>query len=115
MSRFIVIYHARAPYMQMMQEKGATQEDMQAEMQAWMEWAERCGEGLPEMGGPMVGNLKLTNEGSSPSDRNVVGYSILEATDMAGAQAMLEGHPHFRLDPSCEIEVHEVMQMPGQE
>ena len=39
MSKFIVIYHARAPYMQMMQEMGASQEDMQAEMQAWMEWA----------------------------------------------------------------------------
>ena len=114
MSKFIVMYHARAPYMQMMQEKGASPEDMQAEMQAWMEWAGRCGDGLPEMGGPMVGSLKLTNEGRSSSDRNVVGYSILEAADMASAQAMLEGHPHFRIDPSCEIEVHEVMQMPSQ-
>ena len=114
MSKFIVMYHARAPYMQMMQEMGATQEDMQAQMQAWMEWAGRCGDGLPEMGGPMVGNLKLTNAGSSTSYRNVVGYSILEAENMAGAQAMLEGHPHFRIDPSCEIEVHEVMNMPGQ-
>ena len=113
MSKFIVIYHARAPYMQMMQEMGASQEDMQAEMQAWMEWAGRCGEGLAEMGGPIVGNLKLTNEGSLPADRGVVGYSILEAESMAAAQAMLEGHPHLGLDPSCEIEVHEVMQMPG--
>ena len=32
---------------------------------------------------------------------------------MPAAQAMLEGHPHLGLDPSCEIEVHEVMQMPG--
>ena len=62
----------------------------------------------------MVGNLKLTNEGSSSSDKNVVGYSILEAADMAAAQAMLEDHPHFRLDSSCEIEVHEVMNMPNQ-
>ena len=113
MSKFIVIYHARAPYMQMMQEKGATQEDMQAEMQSWMAWAGRCGEGLTEMGGPMVRNLKLTNDGSFPSDKSVVGYSILEAEDMAAAQALLEGHPHQGLDPSCEIEVHEVMQMPG--
>ncbi|MCY4366205.1 MAG: YciI family protein [Chloroflexi bacterium] len=115
MSKFIVIYHARAPYMQMMQEKAATQEEMQAEMQAWMEWAGRCGEGLTEMGGPMTGSLKLTSEGSSASDRGIVGYSILEAADMGAAQAMLEGHPHFRLDSSCEIEVHEVMQMPSQE
>lgn len=114
MSKFIVIYHARAPYMQMMQEKGATQEDMQAEMQAWMEWAGKCGEALTEMGGPMVGSQKLTNQGASPSDRNVVGYSILEAENMAAAQGMLEGHPHFRLDSSCEIEVHEVMNMPEQ-
>ncbi len=114
MSTFIVMYHARAPYMQMMQEMGATQEDMQAQMQAWMKWAGRCGAGLPEMGGPMVGSLKLTNEGSAASDKNVVGYSVLEAEDMAAAQAMLEGHPHFGLDPSCQIEVHQVMDMPGE-
>lgn len=114
MSKFIVIYHARAPYMQMMQEKGASQEDMQREMQAWMEWAGKCGEGLAEMGGPMVANLKLTSGGPSSSDRNVVGYSILEADNMAAAQALLEGHPHFRIDSSCEIEVHEVMNMPEQ-
>ena len=114
MNKFIVIYHARAPFMRMMQEKGASQEDMQTEMQAWMEWAGRCGEGLAEMGGPMVGNLRLTREGSYSSDRGVVGYSILEARDMAAAQAMLEEHPHFRIDASCEIEVHEVMNMPEQ-
>ena len=109
MSKFIVIYHARAPYMQMMQERCATQEDMQAEMQAWMDWAGRCGESLTEMGGPMVGSLKLTNDGSSGSEQGVVGYSILEAENMAGAQGLLEGHPHLGLDSSCEIEVHEVM------
>ena len=114
MSKFIVIYHARAPYMQMMQEMGATQEDMQAQMQAWMEWAGRCGDSLAEMGGPMVGSLKLSGNVSSPSNRNVVGYSVLEAENMAGAQALLEGHPHFTIDSSCEIEVHEVMQMPEQ-
>ena len=103
MSKFIVVYHARAPYMQMMQEKGASQEDMQAEMQAWMEWAGRCGQGLAEMGGPMVGSLKLTSEGSSPSDRGVVGYSILEAADMDAAQAMLEGHPTWDWIPAARL------------
>ena len=114
MSKYIVIYHAPKQYMELMQDKGATPEEMQAEMQAWMAWAGRCGEDLLEMGGPLVVNVKLTNAGSSPSDKSVVGYSILQADDMAAAQSMLEGHPHLGLDPACEIEVHEVMQMPEQ-
>ena len=113
MKKYVVIYHAPAQYMQMMSDMGATQEDMQAQMQAWMEWMGRCGDGLVEKGGPLVLSAKVTGEGSSPSDKKVVGYSILQAEDMAGAQAMLEGHPHLGLADECEIEIHEEMQMPG--
>ena len=59
-----------------------------------------------------MGGQKLSKSGSSPSDKDVIGYSILQAEDMQGAKALLVGHPHFEWASGCEIEVHESMPMP---
>ncbi len=91
----------------------ASPEDMEKGMEAWMAWAAKCGDGLVDMGSPLNGGQTVSKSGSSPSDRNVVGYSILQAEDMQGAQALLEGHPHLDWADGCEIEVHESMPMPG--
>ena len=81
-------------------------------MEPWMEWAERCGSGLVDLGSPLMGGQKLSKSGSSPSDKQVVGYSILQAEDMEAAQALLRGHPHLEWTAGCEIEVHESAAMP---
>jgi hypothetical protein len=108
MNKFIVIYHANATFMDQM--AGATPEDMQKGMEPWMAWAARCGSGLVDMGAPLAGGQKLSKSGSTDSDRQVVGYSVLQADDMAGAKALLAGHPHLE-NEGCEIEVHEAMPM----
>ena len=109
MKKFIVVYHAPASAMEMM--KDARPEDMQKGMEAWMAWAGRCGAGLVDLGSPLVGGQKLSKSGSSPSDKSVVGYSILQAEDMSAAKALLDGHPHLEWTGGCEIEVHESMPM----
>ena len=75
MKNFIVIYHAPAAWMEQM--AGASPEEMKKGMEPWMAWAAKCGEGLVDWGSPLVGGQKLSKSGSSPSDKNVVGYSIL--------------------------------------
>ena len=92
--------------------KDATPEDMKKGMEAWMTWTERCGEGLLDIGSPLGGGLTVTEEGSSPSDKNVVGYSLLQAEDMDGAISLLQGHPHLGWAEGCEIEVHECLPLP---
>jgi hypothetical protein len=109
MKRFIVIYYAPASAIEQM--KDASPEDMKKGMEPWMEWVKRCGSGLVDMGTPLSGGVKLTKSGSSPSDKNVSGYSILQAEDMEGAKALLEGHPHLEWTVGSEIEVHESMPM----
>jgi len=64
------------------------------------------------MGTPLAGGQKVTNGGTSPSDKGVVGYSILQAESMDAAVEMLKGHPHLEWTDGCEIEVHESMPMP---
>lgn len=84
-------------------------------MEEWMKWAANCGDKLVDMGTPLDGGVKLKTDGSSiPSDRNVVGYSVLQADNMDEAKSFMEGHPHLGWDASCDIEIHETMPMPGQ-
>ncbi len=105
MKKFIVIYHAPASWMEQM--ASASAEEMKKGMEPWMEWAERCGSGLVDWGSPLMGGQKLSKSGSSPSDKQVVGYSILQAEDMEAAKSLLRGHPHLEWTAGCEIEVHE--------
>ncbi len=107
----MVIYHAPMAAAEKM--ATSTPEEMQEGMKPWMEWAERCGSGLVDMGTPLGNGMKVTKDGTSPSDKAVVGYSVLQAEDMDGAVAMLESHPHLQWVDGCEVEVHEQMPLPG--
>ena len=111
MTKFIVVYHAPASALEQMAD--ATPEQMQEGMKPWMEWAAKCGEGLVDLGTPLAGGQKLSKSGSSTSEKSVVGYSILQAENMEGAKALLQGHPHLEWAAGCEIDVHESMPVPG--
>lgn len=113
MKNFVVIYHA--PLSLMEQTADSTPEEMEKGMEQWMVWAKQCGEQLVDFGTPLMGGTKLNPDGSSiGSEKGVCGYSILQAEDMDGAKALLQGHPHLAWNPACEIEVHESMPPPGQ-
>ena len=81
MKKFVVIYHAPMEAADVM--KDATPEDMQAGMEQWMAWAAKCGDALVDFGTPLAGGQRLSKSGSSPSEKNVTGYSVLQAEDMA--------------------------------
>ncbi len=109
MTKFIFIYHsppapADAPEW--------TDEQMQEEMGKWMAWGGRVGDAMVDLGDPLAGGTRVTSAGTSPSERQVTGYSMIEAADMAAALALVDGHPHLAL-PGAEIEVHEAQPIPG--
>ncbi len=110
MSKFMVIYHAPASFLDQAASRSA--EERTKGREPWMEWAERCGSSLVDMGTPLAGGQRLSKSGSSPSDKQVVGYSVLEAENMEAAKALLLGHPHLEWTDGCEIEVHESMAPP---
>jgi hypothetical protein len=111
MKKFIVIYYAPAAAMAQM--ANATPEDMQKGMEAWMTWAKQCGDGLVDLGTPLIGGQKVGPSGSSPSDKEVSGYSILQAASMDDAKTMLQGHPHLGWAEGCAIEIYESMPLPA--
>jgi hypothetical protein len=106
MKRFVVIYHAPISAMEQMANAGPE------DMKPWMDWAAKCGDGLVDMGTPLGGGQKLTKSGNSPSDKSVMGYSIVQADDIQSAMALLQGHPHLEMAAGCEIEVHESLPLP---
>ena len=107
MKRFVVIYHAPTSVIE--QRSAASSED---NMEPWMAWVAKCGDGLVDLGTPPGGGQKLRKSGNSSSDKNVVGCSILQAEDIQGAIALLQGHPHLEMANGCENEVHESMPLP---
>ena len=109
MKKFIVLYHMSSSWME--QSKDASPEDMKKSGEEWMKWSEKCGPALLDMGSPLGGGIKLTTTGSSPSEKEVAGYSILEAEDMEAAKSLLADHPHLAYGAGCEIEVHETYSM----
>ncbi len=113
MKKFLVTYHA--PIDSMKQTASATPAQQAKGMEAWMQWAQRCGSNLVEMGSPLMNGQSLSPDGSvKGSDKNVCGYSILQAENMDDAKALLNGHPHIGgWNADCTIEVHETMALPG--
>ncbi len=112
MKKYIVIYHAPEEFMA--QSANYTPEEMEKGMESWMAWAAKCGDQLVDLGAPLMGGQKLLPDGKiENSIREVAGYSVLQAENMEEAKALLDGHPHLAWDGACEIEVHEVMPLPG--
>lgn len=110
MAKFVFIYHApQTPA----EATPPTPEQMQEVMGAWMAWADRVGEGLIDLGTPLAGGVNVTPEGTSPSTREVVGYSLIEAESMDAALELAAAHPHLNMPGGCTIEVHEAQPLPG--
>jgi hypothetical protein len=112
MKKFIVIYHA--PMDALKQMESMTKEQQAEGMKGWMVWASKCGNKLVDLGAPLTGGQKVNPDGTAAaSNKDVCGYSILQAKDMDEAKALLQGHPHLGWNAVCSIELHEAMPLPG--
>ncbi len=112
MKKFIVIYHAPAEATMSMAD--STPEEQTKGIEAWMKWAEKCGDKLVDMGSPLENGQHINSNGTSiMSDKNVAGYSVLQAENMEEAKRLLIGHPHLGWNAACSIEIHETMPIPG--
>lgn len=105
----MVLYYAPKSAEEQMQ---GNPEDMKSVMDAWMAWAKKCGEGMVDLGKPLGNTVRVSKDGETNGNKNIVGYSFLQAGSLDEAKKMLDGHPHLSL-PGGEIEVHECLEIPG--
>jgi hypothetical protein len=107
MTKFVFTYHAPADAPELSPEQN------QAVMQEWMSWAGEVGDRMVDFGTPLAGSVRVTPSGTGGSDRQVTGYTIIEADDMESALALARNRPHLNMAGGCEIEVLEALPVPG--
>jgi hypothetical protein len=113
MNRYIVLYSAPLGVAERFAQ--ATPEEAMAGMQLWVDWAQRIGTGLVDPGKPLGSAIRVTKDGASSTESNIIGMSILQAESMAGALAMVKDHHHLHWAEDCEIVVLEEMPIPEME
>jgi hypothetical protein len=110
MSKFLFIYHSP---MTPAEAAPPAPEDMEASMEEWNAWGAKVGDGLIDFGTPLANGVRVSPGGATaPSQREVSGYSLIEAENAEAALELAKQHPHLNM-PGSEIEVHEAQQIPG--
>ncbi len=108
MSQFMMIYKGEATDMSDM-----TAEEGAAVMAKWATWMEKVGAGLADVGTPFGPGSSLVDDGTSGTAVSLTGYSIVEADDMAAAQALADGHPYLSEGKGdYAIDIFELMPVP---
>ncbi len=108
MSRFMMIYKGEATDMaDMTPEQGAEV------MAKWGAWMGAVGTALVDVGSPFGPSASIVDDGSTGPGAALTGYSIVEAADLTGAQALTAGHPYLSEGKGdYSIELFELMPVP---
>ncbi len=109
MTKFMVLYRSDVSARDQM--AGATAEQAQAGMDAWMAWAAKAGEAIVDLGAPLADAAYLGAGSAGGASGHVTGFSILQAESADAITSVLDGHPH--LESGGSIEVLEFLSMPG--
>ena len=110
MKKFLAIYHAPAAALAQME--NMTAEQKAKGMEPWMKWNAKVGDQMVDFGAPCMGGQSLNPAGVwSASDKEVSGYTLVQANSLADAQSLFADHPHLSWAPGCSIELHECLAM----
>jgi hypothetical protein len=111
--KFLIIYHA--PFEAMAQMANVPPEQQAAGMALWQAWIDRVGDSLVDVGAPLINGKSLRASGSSsPSNKEVSGYSLVVAKNFDEVMSLLQNHPHLSgWHPDATIEIHETILLPG--
>ena len=104
MTKYLILY--RSPASAAEQMAGATPEQAQAGMDAWMTWAQKAGDAVVDLGAP----LGVVEPGGDAGDP-VGGFTILQADSADAVRGVLDGHPHAAMGGT--IEILEFLAIPG--
>ncbi|MDH3731311.1 MAG: YciI family protein [Acidimicrobiia bacterium] len=108
MPKYMMIYKGEATDMsEMTPEQGAEV------MAKWGAWMEKVGGALADIGTPFGPGTSKVDDGSAGTAASLTGYSIVEAADMSGAEALTEGHPYLSEGKGdYAIDLYELMPVP---
>lgn len=109
MTRYLFIYHAPRT---LADAAAADPAEMDAVLGEWMAWAGTVADEMVDLGTPLAGGVRVTAAGASPSTREVVGYSIIDA-DTFECTGIGERAPAPDHTGGGGVEAHEAHPIPG--
>lgn len=110
MKKFLAIYYSPAEAEAQMETM--TPEQIQEVMKPWMDWNERVGTGMIDLGAPLAPGNNLNTSGKwSESQTEVSGYSIVQGESLEAVKELFKNHPHLAWDPRATIAIHECSEM----
>jgi hypothetical protein len=107
MARFIYLYRGPAtPVSDFTPEQGAER------MAAFRAWMEKVGAALVDVGSPFGPSASVRDDGTEGTAGDLIGYTIVEADDLAAAKAFTGGLPFLsNSDGKFAVEIFELMPM----
>jgi hypothetical protein len=104
MAKFIYLY--RGPVPDLTPEQGAER------MAAFDAWMQKVGAALLDGGSPFGASACVHDDGTEATAGELIGYSIVEADDLAAAKALTDGLPFLSgSDGKCAVEIFELLLM----
>ncbi|HET7036491.1 MAG TPA: YciI family protein [Thermomicrobiaceae bacterium] len=104
MAKFIYLYRGPAP--------GLTPEQGAERTAAFAAWMDKVGPALIDAGSPFGASASVRDDGTEGTAGELIGYTIVEAGDLADAKALTDGLP-FLSDNGGKraVEVFELLPM----
>jgi hypothetical protein len=107
MAKFMYLYRGPATPM-----SGLTPEQGAERMAAFGAWMERVGSALVDVGSPFGASGSVRDDGAEGAAGGLIGYSIVEADDLAAAKGFTDGLPFLsHHDGTCTVEIFELLSM----
>jgi hypothetical protein len=107
MAKFIYLYRgpARAA-------SESTPQEAAERMAAFGAWMGKVGTALVDVGSPFGTSASVRDDGTEGPAGGLIGYSIVEADDLAAAKAFTDGLPFLAgSDGKCAVEIYELLPM----
>ncbi len=107
MAKFIYLYRGPAAVT-----SGLTPEQGAERAAAFGAWMSRVGPALIDVGSPFGVSASVRDDGTEGTVGDLIGYTIVEADDLAAAKALTAGLPFLAgSDGSCAVEIFELLPM----
>lgn len=105
MAKFIYLY--RGPVTPV---SGRTPEEGAEREVAFGAWLEKVGAALVDVGSPFGSSVSVGDDGTESTAGDLIGYTIVEADDLAAAKTLTDGLPFLSGgDGNCAVEIFELL------
>jgi hypothetical protein len=106
MTKFIYLYRGPAPT-----SDGTPEQDAER-MAAFGAWMDKVGAALVDVGSPFGTSASVRDDGTQGPAGDLIGYTIVEADDLAAAKAFTDGLPFLSIgDGKCAVDIFELLPM----